>query len=172
MKRIVLAALSASSLVAAAGSADPQPYPGERHRPGPGSGLYADFDVRYARGPAEQLVLCDTTAFLASEPNLNADRMLVRREDRRPDLLLPPYFLGPGRWYKEGYQRLAWRLQRRQLATSDEIYRLQNTLGRRFIDAYRRANPYIGGTAELGFLRRQDGECRRWARSQGEIVDF
>jgi hypothetical protein len=194
MKRIVLAAMSAACLAAAAGGPvaaqpyyPPQParpavpaqpyypnqYPAERYAGGrPGGGPYEAFDVRGARTWAERLVLCDTAAFLASRPNLDADRMWVRREGRRPDLLLPPYFIGAGRWYKEGYQRLFWQMRRQRLVTDAEVYRAQDNLARRYVDAYRRINPY-GGGGSVGsrFLDEQDRYCRRMARDQGGYVD-
>ena len=169
MKRILLAAVLA---LAWTGAASARPHPqGEPYWPAVSSGPYQAFDVRNARTWAERLVLCDTTAFLAGEPNLNADRMWVRREGRRPELLLPPYFVGPGRWYREGYQRLFWRLRARGLVTDPEVYRAQDTLLRRFVDTYRRINPYAGGAVDSGFLQAQDRDCRRMGRDQGEIID-
>jgi hypothetical protein len=164
MTRILLAAVAASSLLLGVGASQARPDHGE------GGSLYAGFDVRNARNWTERLVLCDTTAFLASRPNLNADRMWVRRDDGRRDLLLPPYFLGGGRWYKEGYQRLFWRLQRRHQASDTELFRVESTIGRRFIDAYRDANPYTGGVVQSGFLDAQDRYCRNMARAEGEVV--
>ena len=162
MKRSIGAALAAGLLVAGAVSAQPD----AGGRPGP----YAGFDAHNVRDPAERLVLCDATAFLASQPDLNADRMWVRRDDRAPQMLAPPYFIGSGRWYKEGYERLFWRLRDKGQVSQDEVYRLQDTLSRRFIDAYRGINGYGGGSNEIGFLRRQDGACRAWARREGEII--
>ena len=83
MKSIILAALAASTL-AIASAAHAQPDRDQRDRAASrDGGRYADFDVRNARGWAERLVLCDTTAFLASRPDLNADRMWVRRDAAR-----------------------------------------------------------------------------------------
>src|SRR5947208_163273 len=120
MKKLVLAALASASLaLGAAGVVQAQSRPTGDY----GQGGYSQFDVRNARNWAERLVLCDTTAFLASRPDLNANRMFVRRDDGRRDLLLPPDFVGNGRWYKEAYERLYWRLKREHQITSDDLYR-------------------------------------------------
>lgn len=162
--KMIVPAIAVGLALASAASAQPgapQPRAG---------GVYAEFDVRGAGSWTQRLVLCDTTAFLASQPNLNADRMWVRRDDRPPQLLLPPYFVGAGRWYKEGYERLFWRLRRQHQVSADELYRTQDTIGRRFVDAYRRANPYTGGGVDLRFLDAQDRYCRTTARGEGEII--
>jgi hypothetical protein len=164
MTRIILAAVAASSLMLCAGASQARP----EHREG--GNVYAPFDVRNARNWTERLVLCDVTAFLVSRPNLNADRMWVRRDDGRRDVLLPPYFLGAGRWYKEGYQRLFWRLKRGRQASDAELLHAESAIGRRFIDAYRDANPYTGGMVQSGFLDAQDRYCRNMARAEGEYV--
>ncbi len=127
----------------------------------------SQFDVRGARSWAERLVLCDDTAFLASRPDFNADRMWVRRDDGHRDLLLPPDFVGGGQWYMEGYQRLYFRLKQRHMVDSAAVDRAQNTVGRAFIEAYRRAGYARSGE---GFLRGQDSYCRSMARANGEVI--
>jgi hypothetical protein len=161
MKKLVLAALVSASLAAGFGGlAQAQP----RYR----SDL-SQFDVRNARTWAERLVLCDTTAFLATHPDLDANRMFVRRDDGRRDLMLPPDFVGGGRWYKEGYEQLYWRLRRQRQITSDELYRVQDNLGRPFVRMFRDSHRYYGLEASR-FLDRQDTYCRRMARQEGFII--
>jgi len=173
MKRPLLAALGMIGLAAAlCGSAQAQPYPGERNLPplSRDGGRFAEFDVRNARGWAERLVICDTTAFLASRPDINADRIWVRRDDGRRDLLLPPYFVGAGHWYKQGYERLFWRLRREREVSSADVYRAQDAVGRRFVQTYRDANGRYGVGIDIRFLEAQDRYCRQMARSEGEII--
>ena len=126
------------------------------------------FDVRYAHNWAERLVLCDETAFLATRPDFNANRMWVPRDDGHRDLLLPPDFVGGGEWYKEGYQRLYWRLKRQGKVDSDGLHDAQTSLGRQFVETYRRSGDY--GWDDRGFLRDQDVYCRAMARENGEII--
>ncbi len=125
------------------------------------------FDVRSADSWAEKLVLCDVTAFLAQKPDLNANRMWVRRDDGHRELLLPPDFVGGGAWYKEGYERLYWRLKRQKQVDSHQLRQAQDTLAHDFVQAYRR-DP--AGMAYSRTLRDQDTFCRRMARSEGVIV--
>jgi len=161
MKKTVMAALASASLaIGAAGFAHGQPQSSPR---------FSEFDVRNARTWAEKLVLCDVTAFLASKPDLNANRMWVRRDDGHNDLLLPPDFVGAGRWYKEGYEQLYWNLKRQKQVSSEEIRQSQGGIGRRFIEAYR-SSGYNGPGQDFRFLDRQDGYCRSMARQEGVIV--
>jgi hypothetical protein len=127
----------------------------------------ARFDVRTAQGWAEKLVLCDVTAFLATDPDFNANRMWVIRDDGRRDLLLPPDFVGAGRWYKDGYQRLYFRLKRQGKIRERALLDAQNTVGHDFVEAYRRAGR---GNGDAGFFRAQDSYCRAMARAEGEII--
>ena len=161
MKNTVLAALAAASFaIGIAGQTQAQPRSDAR---------FSEFDVRNARSWAEKLVLCDVTAFLATRPDLNANRMWVRRDDGHNDLLLPPDFVGAGRWYKEGYEQLYWNLKRRNQVSSDELRQTQASLGRRFVEAYRTSG-YNGPGEAMGFLDKQDGYCRSMARHEGVIV--
>ena len=123
------------------------------------------FDVRSAPDWADKLVLCDVTAFIASKPDLNANRMWVRRDIGPPDLMLPPDFVQGGQWYKEGYQRLYWRMRHDKRIEGDQVLRAQDTLGRSFVEAYRR-QPNL----DRHFLSGQDSYCRSMARAEGEII--
>ncbi len=128
----------------------------------------AAFDVHQARGWADRLVLCDYTAFLAGQPDLSANRMWVRRDDGHSDLLLPPEFVGGGQWYKEGYQRLYFKLLRRGELTHAQLRQAQDSVGRDLIESYRRHRPGLAGGSR--FLARQDHYCRDMAREQGEVI--
>jgi len=152
--KVALAALGVAAAVAGVAHARGEPRP------------LTTFDVRSSGNWADRLALCDTTAFLASKPDLNANRMWVRRDDGHADLLLPPDFVGNGWWYKEGYQRLYWRLRHEKKLDSDQMKQAQNTLSRDFVESYRRANDYH----DARFLRDQDVYCRSLAREQGEII--
>lgn len=125
------------------------------------------FNLQGADGWADRLVLCDVTAFLAAKPDLNANRMWVRRQDGHSDLLLPPDFVTGGQWYKEDYQRLYFKLKGRKKIDSAALRRARVDLGRPFVEAYRRG---VRTVAESRFLLRQDQACRTMAREEGVIV--
>ena len=154
LKSALVAAIAVAGLAGAAQAA-------------PSSTPVARFDVRHAQGWAEKLVLCDVTAFLATDPDFNANRMWVIRDDGHRDLLLPPDFVGAGQWYKEGYQRLYFRLNRQGKINLDALRDAQNSLGHDFVEAYRRAGR---GNGDGSFFRAQDTYCRAMARAEGEII--
>ena len=153
-KSALVAALAVAGLAGAAQAAPP---------PSP----IARFDVRNAHGWAEKLVLCDVTAFLATDPDFNANRMWVIRDDGRRDLLLPPDFVGAGQWYKEGYERLYFRLKRQGRIHESALLDAENSIGHDFVEAYRRVGR---GNGDGSFFRAQDTYCRAMARAEGEII--
>ncbi len=145
---------AAAAVVALAGAVQAEPRP------------VSSFNARSAESLADRLVLCDVTAFLSGRPDLNANVIWVRRDDGHNDMLLPPDFVGAGRWYKEGYERLFWRLRRDHKVDASQIASAQNTLGRDFVEAYRHDNAGSGSR----FLQAQDSYCRSMARDEGEII--
>ena len=127
------------------------------------------FDARATDNWAEKLVLCDTTAFLATSPDLNSDLIYVRHDDaRRFDMLLPPTFVGAGRWYKDGYEQLYWRLRAEHKVDAKQLFAVQDSISRPFVAAYRHNGRY--NNADAHFLRAQDSYCRALARENGSIV--
>ena len=155
MLKIIKATLVAALALGAAGAAGAQPI--------------TSFDARATDNWAEKLVLCDTAAFLAGQPNLDANVIYTRRDDaRRFDMLLPPNFVGGGQWYKEGYERLYFRLKAEKKIGFKELLNVQNDVGRRFVDSYRKGGRYEMATNR--FLREQDSYCHSMARENGVIV--
>ncbi len=148
--KALAAALGAASLITGAAQANPA------------DGDLSSFDVHAVDDWAGKLALCDATAFLASRPDFNAQQMWVRREDGHSDMLLPPDFVGGGWWYKEGYQRLSYKMK----IEPARMHQAQNTLVRDFVETYRRSP----NAQDHNFLLRQDGYCRQMARAEGEII--
>jgi hypothetical protein len=126
------------------------------------------YDIAAAPTWAEKLALCDTTAFLTGEPNLNANIIFVRRDDAREfDMLLPPTFVGGGQWYSDGYERLYRRLRHAKKVTSKAMWAAQAEIAHDFVEAYRRS-AHSGD--QRRFLREQDSACKAMARAEGVIV--
>lgn len=124
----------------------------------------SQYDAAAARSPAERLVLCDTTAFLATRPDLNANRMYARREGRPFQLMLGPYYVQGGFLYSERYDRLFWKLRREKQIDKNEVARIQDTQGRSMIDAYR-----DGGYLPMAFANAQAKYCNGWSRENGVV---
>lgn len=125
----------------------------------------ARFDASLTRDPVRTLVACDTTAFLSTRPNLNADRILAQRTGRPFERLLGPDFVQNGQIYGEAYERAFHRLRRRGV-TRAQVAAVQADLGRPMIRQYgRRFLPN-------GFVRAQTRTCNGWLRSLGVSPGF
>jgi hypothetical protein len=122
------------------------------------------YDAAAARSPAERLVLCDTTAFLATRPDLNANRMYARREGMPFQLMLGPYYVQGGFLYSERYDRLFWKLRREKQIDKDEVAAVQGDKGRAMIDDYR-----DGGYLPMAFANAQAKFCNQWSRDNGVV---
>jgi hypothetical protein len=120
------------------------------------------FDASRAQTAAERLVLCDTTAFLASRPNLNANRIYARRDGRPFQLMIGPNFVQGGFLYSDRYDRLFWKLRRTDQIAKDEVAKVQDTQGRALVERYRN-----GGFLPMSFGRAQAKFCDAWSRENG-----
>lgn len=114
---------------------------------------------------AEQMVICDTTLFLNTQPNFNANRMFAQRRSTLPDpeLLLPPYFIGPDRWYDEDLDIASDRLRARGQLDYDELNAAFDTYAEPVL------RTYVGRSRVMNIprveLSRQARACSRFARN-------
>ncbi len=150
IKTIISAAVAALTLTSAALA---QPYPTR-------SGL-PSLD---GKSIAERMVICDTALFLNSRPNFQANRMFtVRRAGPAGrELLLPPYFIGPDRWYDEDLDIAADRLRARGQVTTDELRAAFDQYAEPVLDGY--VNRSRAMTIPRVALSRQAAQCSRFAR--------
>lgn len=113
---------------------------------------------------AERMVICDTAIFLDTRPNFHANRMFAVRRSTlpSPELLLPPYFIGPDRWYDEDLDIAARRLQSRGEISYDELRAAFDTYSRPVLDRY------VGRSSTMNLprsaIRRKAQACSRFAR--------
>jgi hypothetical protein len=103
------------------------------------------FDARQTQDLPAQFAICDATRFLRTDPDLNATRVYVRRDDGRMDLLLPPYFVG-GR----AYRRLRYSGQ----VSYEAVREARHTIGRDMVKSFDRIS---GG--DRRFLNAQSRFC-------------
>lgn len=148
MAKYLLPLVLAAAATVTAAQAQPSPY--------------EQFDAAAARSPAERLVLCDTTAFLASRPDLNAQRIVLRRIDRIPVVLLPPYFVAGGFLYSERYEHVLNRMRKTGEVTLRQVAAAQAGPGRAMVEVYRGSR-----WVDRGFAVRQDRFCRKFAAGYG-----
>ena len=141
MRRFLTSAAAAAAL-SSAGAASGQP-------------ATDPFDPAQARGLADQLVLCDLSAFLSTEPDLDAHVIYVRRDDNRLDPLIPPYAGGGVTWYEDDYQRAWMRYRAAGLVSRTELAAAQ----RRYVRPMTRA-------FERSTIRQRD-----WLQSRGDFCE-
>jgi len=113
---------------------------------------------------AERMVICDTTLFLESRPNFNAQRMFAVRNATLPDpeLLLPPYFIGPDRWHHEDLKIAYGRLRARGEVDFDDLRAAHEQYAEPVLDRYvGRSRNFTIPRVELS---RQARACSRFAR--------
>ena len=149
MKTLLKSSLAAAVLLGAAGAA--QAYPD-----------LSAFDASRAATPAERLVLCDTTAFLATRPNLDANRIYARRDSKPWQLMIGPRFVQGGQIYSERYDRMYWKLRRQNQIDQNQLLAAQDGPGRALVETYRDS-----GYLPMGFAREQSNFCSGWTREAG-----
>ena len=149
MNTLLKSALAAVALAASAGAANAYPD-------------LSAFDASRAATPAERLVLCDTTAFLSTRPNLDANRIYARRDGRPWQLMIGPRFVQGGQIYSERYDRMYWRLKRDGQIDQNQLIAAQDGPGRGLVETYRDS-----GYLPMGFAREQSQFCSGWTREAG-----
>jgi len=149
MKTLLKSTLAAAALLASAGAT--QAYPD-----------LSAFDAARAATPAERLVLCDTIAFLATRPNLDANRIYARRDSRPWQLMIGPRFVQGGQIYSERYDRMYWKLKRTKEIDQNQLIAAQDGPGRALVETYRDS-----GYLPMGFAREQSNFCTGWTREAG-----
>lgn len=116
---------------------------------------FARFDARIAPDLPAKLAICDAARFLRTDPDLDADRIFVRRtSENRFDLLLPPYFVGGPEWYDEDLERAYRRLRSAGQVDFDQVSAARRDIGRDMVRVFDRVN---GGERE--FLDEQSRYC-------------
>jgi hypothetical protein len=122
---------------------------------GPDLGRY---DAARAPTVAEQLVICDLAEYLGSNPDLNATRIYVRRDDGfRFEPAIPPYVSRGGFWYDEDLERAYRRYRAAGVVTRDQIHQAQDVYSREMTDLFGRRHG--GGLRLQRFLQAQSGFC-------------
>lgn len=121
----------------------------------------ARFDARAAADLPRKLAICDAARFLRSDPDLDADKMFVRRDQQgRFDLLLPPYFVDGFEWYDEDIEDAYRRLKRNGQVDYETVRAARREIGRDMVRTIDRPGP-----TERAFLRDQSRYCE-------EVEDF
>lgn len=143
MKRIALAL--AAALLGGSAVAQPAAGPADITR----------FDARTAPDVPSKLAICDAVRFLRTDPDLDADRIYVRRpSENRFDLLLPPYFVGGPEWYDEDIERAYRRLRSAGQVEYRAVQTARHEIGREMVRTFDRVNG-----SERAYLDEQNRYC-------------
>ena len=124
----------------------------------PVSPITPAFDASRAGSVAESLVLCDLAAYLGSNPNQDATRIYVRRDNHWFEPLIPPYVSWGGNWYDEDLERAYRRYRTAGVVTPQQIYAAQDAYTRPMTRAFERAS-----LRERRFLQEQSRFCESLA---------
>lgn len=152
MKTLAMAA--AAAVLALGSAAVAQQSIGAPVYAGPGSAVLAQFDARTAPDLPSKLAICDAARFLRTSPDLDSDKILVRRRDNQLDLLLPPNFVGGPEWYDEDIERAYRRLKRQGQVGYDEVRHARQDIGRAMVRAFERTTG-----SERRYLDEQSRYC-------------
>ena len=121
---------------------------------------WSAYDASRAQTVADQLVLCDLSAYLATSPDQDANRIYVQRDDRRFDPLIPPYVSAGGQWYDEDLERAYRRYRSKGLISFDQLVQSQDRYVRDMTRVFEDAS-----VREQRFLEGQRTFCRDLARN-------
>ena len=120
-----------------------------------GAADFARFDARTAPDLPTKFAICDAARFLRTDPDLKADRILVRRSrENRFDLLIGPYFVGGPEWYDEDLERAYRRLRSAGQVDFKAVQTARAEIGRDMVRTFDRVNG-----AERAFLNDQSRYC-------------
>ena len=147
MSTILKTALAAAALLAAAPAAA---QPADLGR----------YDARQARSLAEQLVLCDLAGYFKSGPDLNAQRLVLRRSSNDFEPSLPAAITRGGDWYDDDLKRAYFRYSATGRVAPAEVHAARYHYGREMEDVFRRTS-----YGERRFFQDQAPFCRNLARS-------
>lgn len=131
------------------------------------AGHMTDFDLNKLDGWTDALAVCDVTRFLLTDPNVNADVILVGGKGNTHIVLYKPLFMPPDGFFSE-VMRGAFERVRQASLTNPELYaRARARYARLMLGAY------AGVTlAEKAYLRDQMELCYHLAARVGVKLDI
>jgi hypothetical protein len=141
MRRPILAFALAAGLIAPAAAAPRQPL--------------TDYDVSRIQGLPDQLAVCDLTAFLATEPDVNADVIYVADPlDHQRWPLRWPYFRPLNVMVDEDLRMAFRELEARGALKRSDVVQARTRYDVGMVESYRRAT-----LPERAFLQDQRRVC-------------
>ena len=118
----------------------------------------ARYDARNAQTLAERLVLCDLASYFGTQPDLDAHRVYIQRDNYRLDATFPAAILRGGQWHDEDLER-AYLRYRAAGAVEGDVSAVRQQYGTEMGRAFRQTT-----VGERRFFLSQSTFCRDLAR--------
>ena len=148
MLKLITATAVAAAAFASSASAQPL-----------GRADLARYDARAAQTLGERLVLCDLASYFATGPDLDAQRVYVKRDAFRFEPSFPTAITRGGHWHDGDLERAYQRYRAAGQVSTVEVDALRTRYGVEMERLFRRAN-----VGERRFFQAQASFCRDLAR--------
>lgn len=99
----------------------------------------ADFDLSKLDNWADAIAVCDVARFLLTDPNLDADAIVVPGRGSSATVLIKPLYAPPTNFYSQAMREAFENLRKAGQITPDGYARARILYAGRLIDAYRSA---------------------------------
>lgn len=101
-----------------------------------GAGSMTDFDLNKLDGWADAIAVCDVTRFLLTDPDTNADAILVAGRGNTRTALYAPLFAPPDNFFSDAMQQTFARVKQAGFVTDESYGRARLRYAARMIGAY------------------------------------
>ncbi len=146
MSKTISAFAAAAAVLTLAPAATAQPQGGPD---------LARYDAASARTLGEQLVLCDLAGYFGTGPDLNAQQVILRRDNQRYENAFPLAITRGAVWYDEDLERTFHRHRAAGRISSREVDALKNQYGMEMERHFRRTT-----FSQQRFFQDQSRFCR------------
>lgn len=100
------------------------------------AGHMTDFDLNKLDNWSDAIAVCDVTRFLLTNPDVNADAILVAGRDNTRVALFKPLYAPPTNFFSDIMRQTFERVQKAGLATQDSYSRARIHYASQMIGAY------------------------------------
>jgi hypothetical protein len=126
------------------------------------AGHMTDFDLNKLDNWADALAVCDVTRFLLTDPDLNADAILVTGHDNSRTVLYRPLYAPPTNFFSDAMRETYDNVRRAGFVTPEAYSKARVHYATVMLDAYRSAT-----LAEKRYMLDQMDLCYHLAARAG-----
>ena len=131
------------------------------------AGHMTDFDLNKLDNWADALAVCDVTRFLLTDPDLNADAILVSGHDNTHTVLYAPLYSPPTNFFSDAMREAFANVHKAGLVTSEAYSRSRIHYAGAMMNAYRGAP-----LGEKRYMMDQMDLCYHLAARAGVKLDI